>query len=295
MGIGATVQALTWPSVAPLARTDPTTTAFITRYREGRRAAGQSDYVAWHWVPRARISPHLQRAVIAAEDIGFFSHGGFDLGEMRLALREAIADGEALRGASTLSQQVTKNLWLSPSRNPFRKVKEAILTWQLERSLSKYRILELYLNVAEFGPGTYGAEAAAQRYFGKSALDLTEHESAQLAAGLSRPSRWNPGTQTTAYATQVSRIELRMARAAFLWKRLGFTPPVADSGDTADTVDAPSDPMSPTPGDEPGSAGLPLDSPSPDPAAGADSLAPIPGSPSPDSNAANGLGLPGLP
>src|SRR6185503_21141231 len=93
----------------------------------------------------------------------------------------------------TISQQVAKNLWLSPSYNPLRKVKEAVLTWQLERNLSKRRILELYLNFAEFGPGTYGAEAAARRYFGTSAAGLSTGQAAQLAAGLSRPKSWHPG------------------------------------------------------------------------------------------------------
>jgi monofunctional biosynthetic peptidoglycan transglycosylase len=156
--------------------------------------------------------------VVAAEDIGFFGHAGFDLSEMRAALEKAVEAGEAPRGASTVTQQLAKNLWLSPSRHPWRKVKEALLTWQLERTLPKRRILELYLNVVQFGPGIYGAEAAARRFFGKQAADLTEEEAAQLAAGLPRPSQWHPGVTSRAYQAYVQVIRQRMARAGQLWR-----------------------------------------------------------------------------
>jgi monofunctional biosynthetic peptidoglycan transglycosylase len=169
-------------------------------------------------VPYAAISPHLKRAVLAAEDIGFFSHRGFDLFELRAALEKAVEEGEVPRGASTITQQQAKNLWLSPSRSPWRKGKEAILTWQLERTLSKRRILELYLNVVQFGPGVYGAEAGAHRFFGKAAAHLTEDEAAQLAAGLPRPSLWHPGVASRAYQAHVEAIRRRMARAEFLWR-----------------------------------------------------------------------------
>ncbi len=165
---------LTWPDVERLAAENPETTAFIERYRERRRAAGENDAVAWRWVSWDRISPHLKRAAVAAEDMEFFSHNGFSTAELRAAIAEAIEERAAPRGASTITQQLAKNLWLSPSRSPLRKLEEAILTWQLERHLSKDRILEIYLNVAEFGPGIYGAEAGARHYFGKSAAALTE-------------------------------------------------------------------------------------------------------------------------
>ena len=132
------------------------------------------------WVPYRRISRSLKQAVVAAEDMEFFDHDGFSRHEVEAALRDAWEEKALPRGASTITQQTAKNLWLSPSYNPLRKVKEAILTWQLERELSKRRILELYLNVAEFGPGTYGAEAAARRYFGTSAAGLSTTQSAQL-------------------------------------------------------------------------------------------------------------------
>ena len=130
-------EAWTWPDVAALASRPPATTAFIERWRDGQRAAGRSDRVERAWVPYARISPHLKRAVLVAEDVNFFSHAGFDLGEIRQAIGKTIDEGVAPRGASTITQQLAKNLWLSPSRNPLRKIKEAILTWQLERRLGK--------------------------------------------------------------------------------------------------------------------------------------------------------------
>jgi monofunctional biosynthetic peptidoglycan transglycosylase len=207
-------EAATWPHVAALARRWPSSTAFIEAWKHEHRGKP-----AWAPVPYARISPHLKRAVLVAEDIGFFSHDGFDLHEVRLAVREAVDSGEAPRGASTLTQQLAKNLWLSPSRNPVRKLKEAILTKQLEDALGKRRILELYLNVVEFGPGVFGAEAAARRFYGKSAASLTEHEAAELAAGLPR-STWHPGVRSRSYHRHVARIETRMSKAVFLWKQI---------------------------------------------------------------------------
>ncbi len=213
-------EAATWPDVPAVAVTNPRTTAFIERYLERERRAGRPGRAAWRWVPYARISPHLKRAVLVAEDIDFFTHQGFASGEIEQALTKAWEAGELPRGASTITQQVAKNLWLSPSYNPLRKVKEAILTRQLERHLSKRRILEIYLDIAEFGPGVYGAEAAAQRYFGVPAVSLDEHQAAQLAAGLPRPSSWHPGSSSRAYAARTRRILGRMARAQWLWKAI---------------------------------------------------------------------------
>jgi monofunctional glycosyltransferase len=209
-----------WPAVGRLATERPTTTAFIERYRAQQRATGRADRVAWSWTPYAAISPHFKRAVLVAEDIGFFSHHGFALTEMQNAIEDALRDRELPRGASTITQQLAKNLWLSPSRNPLRKGREALLTWQLERTLSKRRILELYLNVVELGPGVYGVGAASQRYFGKAPADLDESEAAQLAATLPNPAGWHPGAGSAAYRRHVAAIERRMSRAAFLFKQI---------------------------------------------------------------------------
>jgi monofunctional biosynthetic peptidoglycan transglycosylase len=209
---------LGWPDVAGLAQNRPERTAFMERY-EARRA-DQPDLPAlrWQWVPAGRISVHLKRAAVCAEDMEFFWHEGFSTTELWNAVREAIAEREAPRGASTITQQLAKNLWLSPSRNPLRKLKEALLTRQLERHLTKLRILEIYLNVVEFGPGIYGAETAARHYFGKPAADLSEQEAAMLAASLPRPSQWHPGVESSAYARYVADVRRRMERADFLWQ-----------------------------------------------------------------------------
>jgi monofunctional biosynthetic peptidoglycan transglycosylase len=221
------IEWLTWPDVAALAQRPPRTTAFIEAYRARRRAAGEDDRVAWTWVPWSRISVHLKRAVISAEDLEFFFHHGFSRAEIEAAIRAAVKEGKELRGASTITQQLAKNLWLSPSRNPWRKVKEVLLARSLERHLTKRRMLEIYLNVVEFGPGVYGAEAAARRYFGAAAADLGEHQAALLAASLPRPSTWHPGVASRSYARYADEVERRMARASFLWKYLGETPPPA--------------------------------------------------------------------
>jgi monofunctional biosynthetic peptidoglycan transglycosylase len=218
-GLGAWL-AVTWPDVTALRRGPPATTAFIELYRARQRAAGRPAKVQWVVVPYEAIAPPLKRAVLVAEDINFFTHRGFDLSAIREALEDAVAEGEAPRGASTITQQLAKNLWLSPSRNPLRKAKEALLTWQLERTLGKRRILELYLNVVELGPGVFGAEAAARQYFGKPAAALTVEEAAQLAASLPMPSRWHPGSPGRGYQRHVASILRRMEKAEFLRRQI---------------------------------------------------------------------------
>lgn len=209
-------EAWTWPDVASLARRAPATTAFIERWRATERAAGRDDRVDRHWVPYAAISPSLKVAVLVAEDINFFSHRGFDSAEIRKALSQAVEEGELPRGASTISQQLAKNIWLSASRDPLRKARETILTWQLEHALGKRRILELYLNVVEFGPGVWGAESASRRYFGKSPADLGDDEAALLAASLPSPVTWHPGAPSAAYRRHAGAVRRRMDRAQFL-------------------------------------------------------------------------------
>jgi monofunctional glycosyltransferase len=214
-------EALTWPDVAGLAKNRPTTTAFIERYRRGPwLGLGKDREVEWTWVSGSRISSNLKRAVIVSEDIEFFSHQGFSSREQRAALEDAWEDKRIPRGASTITQQLAKNLWLSPSKNPLRKVKEAMLTWQLEQTLSKRRILELYLNVVELGEGIYGAEAAARHYYGKSAASLTERQAAELAASLPRPKSWHPGSKSNSYQRKIRSIQRRMAKAGWLRRRV---------------------------------------------------------------------------
>ncbi|MCB1008072.1 MAG: transglycosylase domain-containing protein [Acidobacteria bacterium] len=210
----------TWPDVARLAQANPETTAFIERWRERERAAGRAGKPEWRPVPYARIADDLKVAVLVGEDIDFFSHDGFATHEMKQALETAWEEKQLPRGASTITQQLAKNLWLSPSRNPWRKVKEALLTRSLERHLSKRRILELYLNVVELGPGVYGAEAAARHWFGKSAAALDRRAAAELAASLPRPSTWHPGSASRGYARSVERILGRIERATWLRREI---------------------------------------------------------------------------
>jgi monofunctional glycosyltransferase len=200
-----------WPDVGALARTVPERTAFMRRYeaRHGRQ-------VRVEWIPYGRISANLKRAVLVAEDIDFFNHQGFAGEELLEALRKAIRERRLPRGASTISQQLAKNLWLSPARTPRRKVREALLTRSLERHLDKRRIFEIYLNVVEFGGDTFGCEAASRRFFGKSAADLTVKEAARLAAVLPRPSSWSPTGDSRQFLAAVNRIEGRLRRAGWL-------------------------------------------------------------------------------
>ncbi len=210
----------TWPDVAALVQRNPSTTAFIERYKSRRQKDGKTPALAWRMVSYGAIANDLKHAVIVAEDIDFFSHHGFATEEMKQALRDAWDEKELPRGASTLTQQLAKNLWLTPSYNPLRKVKEALLTRALEEKLGKRRILELYLNVAEFGPGIYGAEAAARHYFGVSAAALDLHQAAALAGSLPKPSQWHPGSTSRVYLERVRRIEGRVQKTEWVEKEL---------------------------------------------------------------------------
>lgn len=218
LGLWLLWELITWPDVAALKDNPPETTAFIEDYK-GWALFGKKE-VEWKWVPYSQISTNLKRAVLVSEDLRFFSHGGFDDAEIKAALQDAWEDKELPRGASTITQQVAKNLWLSRSYNPLRKVKEAILTRQVEANLSKRRILEIYLNVAELGRGIYGAEAAARHYYGKSARSLSERQAAELAASLPRPKSWHPGSDSRSYQRKVRSIQRRMAKAGWLRRRV---------------------------------------------------------------------------
>ncbi len=183
---------LVYPNVSKIKKENPKKTSFM-EYREKEwQEQGKRIKISQAWVPLSRISPYLMKAVLIAEDDKFWSHEGFDFEGMEKALEKDIKKRKFKFGGSTISQQLAKNLYLSPSKNPVRKVKEAILTWRIERSLSKKRILELYLNVAEWGEGIFGIEAASRHYYGKPASDLNPEEAARLASVLPNPRRFNP-------------------------------------------------------------------------------------------------------
>jgi monofunctional biosynthetic peptidoglycan transglycosylase len=182
---------LTLPDVRPLAETNPTTTAFIELRIDEARLQGKSPRQIQQWINYRRISPHLKRAVLVAEDAAFWQHDGIDYDELQKSVELDWARGQLLRGASTITQQLAKNLFLSPSRNPARKLRELIITRRLEAELPKARILELYLNVIEWGDGIYGAEAAARHYFGVPAAALDPRQSVLLAAVIINPRRFS--------------------------------------------------------------------------------------------------------
>ena len=183
---------LTLPDVRILAKANPTMTAYMQLRAAEAEAEGRKVRRVYQWVPYRRISSHLKRAVLVAEDSAFWDHEGIDLEQIKVAIETAIEKGDAPRGASTITQQLAKNLYLSPSRDPLRKMKELIITRRLEAALPKARILELYLNVVEWGDGIWGAEAAARRYFGVSAASLTPAQAALLAGALINPVRYSP-------------------------------------------------------------------------------------------------------
>jgi monofunctional biosynthetic peptidoglycan transglycosylase len=180
-------EAVTWPDVAALRDANPPTTAMIENRLSEAEGEGREPKRVQDWVPIDRISPNLARAVLAGEDHRFFTHDGFDYEAIQKAAEANWEAGEFKRGASTITQQLAKNLWLSESKNPVRKAKEALLTRSLESNLSKWRILEIYLNVIEWGDGVYGAEAAARTYFNTSASRLSPSQAAHLAAMIPNP------------------------------------------------------------------------------------------------------------
>lgn len=180
------------------------------------------------FVPIEAIPDHVIQAFISAEDQNFYDHSGIDfVGILRAALTNVrnLGSDRRLVGASTITQQVAKNLWLTPRRSLTRKLREAMLTRQLEKHLSKERILDLHLNIAEFGPGIYGAEAAARHYFGIPASGLSPRQGAMLAAGLPRPRRWNPASESEYYRASVDRILDVESRLEFLDRYVGAAQP----------------------------------------------------------------------
>lgn len=177
----------TLPDVSALKQKNPKSTALIDLRAEEYKRKGLRNPRQQIWVPYGAISEHLKKAILISEDAAFYSHKGIDMNELKAALKK---DWETLsfsRGGSTITMQLAKNLYLNPSKNPLRKIKEILIARQLEQALSKRRIFELYLNVVEWGRNVYGAEAAARYYFGKSAADLDPLEAATLAALLPSP------------------------------------------------------------------------------------------------------------
>jgi monofunctional biosynthetic peptidoglycan transglycosylase len=227
---------LTLPDVRALATTNPTTTAFMKlradeAARDGRKLRHQH-----RWVRYSRISKNLQRAVIVAEDSRFFEHEGVDLEEIYKSIEINMERGAAVRGASTITQQLAKNLYLSPSRDPLRKLRELIIARRMEAALSKARIFEIYLNVIEWGDGVWGAEAASRRYFGVSAANLNRDQAALLAGAIINPRVLNPARPNRRLLARQRIILARMG---------GVEPPVAVPSPATPVEEGEPDPLTP--------------------------------------------------
>jgi monofunctional biosynthetic peptidoglycan transglycosylase len=205
---------LTLPDVRPLKSVNPTTTAFMELRDEEALAQGKTPHRIQRWASYGRISPELKRAVLVAEDDAFWQHEGVDVEQLQESIETDWARGKFSRGGSTITQQLAKNLYLSPSKNPLRKLRELIIARRLEAELKKARIFELYLNVIEWGDGVYGAESAARTYFRKSAAELSQPESALLAAAIVNPRLLNPARPTARLLRRQQLIMRRMGAAS---------------------------------------------------------------------------------
>jgi monofunctional biosynthetic peptidoglycan transglycosylase len=201
---------LTLPDVRLLKTNNPQTTAFMELRAAEARAKGQPPRRAQRWVPYGRVSSNLTRAVLVAEDDLFWQHEGLDFDQLQESLALDWARGRLTRGGSTITQQLAKNLYLSPSKNPMRKLRELLIARRLEVALKKARILELYLNVIEWGDGIYGAEAASRAYFGVGASDLSPSQAALLAAAIVNPRLLNPARPSTRLIRRQQLILRRM-------------------------------------------------------------------------------------
>ena len=228
---------LTLPDVRVLAKTNPSSTAFMELRAAEAAREGRTTRRVHRWVPYARISPSLKRAVLVAEDAAFWEHEGVDVEQIRESIQASWEQGREIRGASTITQQLAKNLYLSPSRDPLRKLRELIIARRLEAALPKARIFEIYLNVIEWGDGIWGAEAAARTHFGIPASDLNARQAALLAGAIINPRVLNPARPTARLLRRQQIILGRMGQV---------TPPVP----VPVTVEAPDSPNEGVPAPE---------------------------------------------
>ena len=207
---------LTLPDVKYLQTENPETTSLIQIRNKEYKKEGKKPREYRIWVPYSQISPYLKKAILVGEDINFFTHSGIDLQEMKESLKIDWKKKKFSRGASTITQQLAKNLYLSPSKNPFRKLKEILIAFRLEKALSKRRIFELYLNLVEWGDGIYGCEAASRYYFGKTSSDLTPDEAIRMATSLPFPRKYPPTSDSRRFERRRKIILNRMLKYGFL-------------------------------------------------------------------------------
>ncbi len=204
---------LTLPDVRVLAATNPSSTAFMERRAVEAAREGRTTRRVQQWVPYSRISQSLKRAVLVAEDAAFWEHEGIDVVQIRESIQASWEQGRPIRGASTITQQLAKNLYLSPSRDPLRKLRELVIARRLEAALPKARIFEIYLNVIEWGDGIWGADAAARTYFGIPASALNVEQAALLAGAIINPRLHNPARPTKRLLQRQRMILGRMGQA----------------------------------------------------------------------------------
>ena len=205
-------------NISRLKKENPKKTSFM-EYREGEsKKKGKSYKITQIWVPLNTVPSYFIKAVLIAEDDKFWSHEGFDFEAIKKAIEKDIKKGKFAFGGSTITQQLARNLYLTPEKALLRKIKEAIITWRIERVITKKRILELYLNVVEWGDGIFGIEAASRYYYNKPSSELTPEESARLVAVLPNPKRYSP-TGESKY------IEMRARLILDIMKMRGIIPP----------------------------------------------------------------------
>ena len=198
--------------VRGLARREPGRSAIMKEREREANEQNQPYHESRRWLPLERVSPTLRRAVLVAEDDKFFSHDGLDWDEIRLSAQKNLREHRVVRGGSTITQQLAKNLWLGSARTPWRKFEELILAMRLEHALTKRRILELYLNTIEWGDGIYGADAAARYWFGVGAGSLDANESIRLAAVIINPRHFSPVTPDQRIENRIRLIAGRLRR-----------------------------------------------------------------------------------
>lgn len=230
------------PDIKSLNKKNPETSAFMENYLKALSESGKEPQVDFRWVPFSQISPHLKKAVLVSEDDAFYQHNGFDWRQIKESLILNWQDKGFRRGGSTITQQLAKNLYLSPSKSIFRKIEESVLAYQIEKHLSKQRIFEIYLNVIEWGPGIYGAQAAAQHYFNVSAKNLSARQAAYLAAIIPNPKKYGAKKNNT-------RVQWK---SNWILKRMGLAHQnTKDSGTPKDKVDEKIIVETPLPPEEP--------------------------------------------
>ncbi len=194
------------PNTALLAERNPASTAFIDLRRDEAAAAGKPFKLQWRWTPLARISRFLRAAAVYSEDANFYTHDGVDWHAIEHAVETDLDKGAKAIGGSTITQQLAKNLYLSPARSILRKAREILIAFSLEDHLSKQRILELYLNIVELGDGVFGAEAASRHWFGHSAQTLTPVEAIRLAIALPNPRGRAPSVRSAELTAKAVRL-----------------------------------------------------------------------------------------